>query len=180
MSILTFRGLSHVKMYEILSSSGKSKVEQCAIKRKSSLIWRRNQVCRDAILLDDILQLRMPAHKAASNFFKTNTKTNFYFKTIWITRKYSKYRSLQKNMLVVQQADCEKIMHEVWVFRGQRGLPPVYVPKLCTGPHIGTTTNFFVGACVISDQTCVGVLHLEASLVWRIFSKPKNGWKYPV
>ena len=59
MSILTFRGLSHVKMYEILSSSGKSTVEQCAIKRKSSLIWRRNQVCRDAILLDDILQLRM-------------------------------------------------------------------------------------------------------------------------
>ena len=38
-------------------------------------------------------------------------------------------------MLVVQQADCEKIMHEVWVFRGQRGPPPVYVPKLCTA-HI--------------------------------------------
>ena len=32
-------------------------------------------------------------------------------------------------------------MHEVWVFRGQRGPPPVYVPKLCTGPHIGTITN---------------------------------------
>ena len=49
-----------MKMYEILSSSGKSTVEQCAIKR------RRNQVCRDAIVLDDILQLRMPAHEAAS------------------------------------------------------------------------------------------------------------------
>ena len=55
-----------MKMYEILSSLGKSTVEQCAIKRKSSLICRRNQVCRDAILLDDILQLRMPAHQAAS------------------------------------------------------------------------------------------------------------------
>ena len=28
-----------MKVYEILSSSGKSKVEQCAIERKSSLIW---------------------------------------------------------------------------------------------------------------------------------------------
>ena len=45
-------------------------------------------------------------------------------------------------MLVVQQADCEKIMDEVWVFRGQRGLLPVYVPKLCTAhTHIGTTRN---------------------------------------
>ena len=77
MSILTFRGLSHVKMYEILSSSGKSKVEQCAIKRKSSLIWRRNQVCRDAILLDDILQLRMLAHEAASIFLQNQYLDQF-------------------------------------------------------------------------------------------------------
>ena len=31
-----------MKMYEILSSSGKSKVEQCAIKRKSSLSRRHS------------------------------------------------------------------------------------------------------------------------------------------
>ena len=58
MLILTFRGLSHVKMYEILSSSGKSKVKQCAIESTSSLIWRWNQVCWEANLLPDVLQLR--------------------------------------------------------------------------------------------------------------------------
>ena len=43
-------------------------------------------------------------------------------------------------MLVVQQADCEKIMHEVWVLRGQRR-PPAPPPRLFTGPRTGTTTN---------------------------------------
>ena len=47
-------------------------------------------------------------------------------------------------MLVVQQADCEKIMYEVPVFRGQRGPPLVYVPKRCTSPHICTTTNMIL------------------------------------
>ena len=63
-----FRGLSHVKMYGILSSSGQFKVKQCAIERNSSLIWRWNQVCWEAILLDDILQLPHAAHEAASIF----------------------------------------------------------------------------------------------------------------
>ena len=44
-------------------------------------------------------------------------------------------------MLVVQQADCEKIMHEVWVFRGQRGPPPMYVPKLCTAHILAQPTD---------------------------------------
>ena len=58
-SILTFRRLSHLKMYEISSSSGESKVEQCAIERKSSLIYRWNQVSWEAaILLDKTLQFR--------------------------------------------------------------------------------------------------------------------------
>ena len=39
-------------------------------------------------------------------------------------------------MLVVQQADCEEIMYEVWVFKGQRGPPPVSI-----GLYTGTTTN---------------------------------------
>ena len=91
-------------------------------------------------MLDDILQLRMPAHEAASILLQNQYLDQFLLQNHLYHMKYSKYRALQKNMLVVQQADCEKIMHEIWVFRGQRGLgqrglPPVYVPKLCTA-HI--------------------------------------------
>ena len=46
-------------------------------------------------------------------------------------------------MLVVQQADCEKIMHEVGgVQRAERATAGVCSQTLyTTGPHIGTTTN---------------------------------------
>ena len=46
MSILTFRGLSHVKMYQILSSSGKSKVEQCAIEKIKSDLKMKSSLSR--------------------------------------------------------------------------------------------------------------------------------------
>ena len=79
-------------------------------------------------------------------------------------------------MLVVQQADCEKIMHEVWVFRGQRGLPPVYIPKLCTGPHIGTTTNVLINSSgIINLQyiiSCSLTLRQVSTTVHPILIKP--------
>ena len=70
-------------------------------------------------------------------------------------------------MLVVQQADCEKIMHEVWVFRGQRGPLPVYVPKLFTGPQIGTTTNVvLINSFTYLKLLEVGSLFTEVGLVF--------------
>ena len=78
----------------------------------------------------------------------------------------------------MQQADCEKIMHEVWVFRGQRG-PPVYVPKLCTGPHIGTTTNVVLiySSSMINLQyiiSCSLTLRQVITTVHPILIKPLN------
>ena len=76
-----------MKMYEILSSSGKSKVEQCArfreiksdLKMKSSLTrghsagrYSSASACRGHM-------------KLRQYFLKTNSWTNFYFKTIFIT-----------------------------------------------------------------------------------------------
>ena len=82
-------------------------------------------------------------------------------------------------MLVVQQTDCEKIMHEVGVFRGQRGPPPVYVPKLCTGPHIGTTTNVVLinSSSIINLQyiiSCSLTLPQVITTVHPILIKPLN------
>ena len=118
----------------------------------------------------------MPALEAASIFLQNQYLDQFLFQNhlYHMNIQYSKYRALQKNMLVVQQADCEKYMHEVWVFRGQ---PPVYVPKLCTGPHISTTTNVVLinSSSIINLQyiiSCSLTLDQVSTTVHPILIKP--------
>ena len=84
-------------------------------------------------------------------------------------------------MLVVQQADCEKIMHEVLVFRGERGPPPVrgVGSQTLYSPHIGTTTNMVLinSSSIINLQyitSCSLTLPQVITTVHPILIKPLN------